>query len=365
MIPVARPILGVEEKNAVQEVLASGMLASGSRVKEFEEKFAQKFGATQAIATSSGTTSLQALMFGLGLGPGDRVLTTPFTFIATTNSILGTGARPVFADIDPRSFNLDPEQAEEILARDSSIKAILVVHLFGLPCLMADFEYLAQKYGVDLIEDAAQAHGAAFAERYVGNFGRAGMFSFYPTKNMTTGEGGMVVTSDDVLAKKIRLYINHGASERYNHRQMGYNYRMTEMAGAMGLVQLKRLDKFVATRRTHAQFYDQKLGMIPEVEIPYIPPQCYHSYNLYTLRCQRRDELQNHLKEEGIGTGIHYPRGLHQQPYYKELGFGDYSLPKAEQAGQEVLSIPVHPGLNNEELQKISRAIISFYEARR
>ncbi len=363
MIPVARPILGIEEKNAVQEVLASGMLAAGDRVKKFEENFAGRIGASEAIATSSGTTALQALMFGLGLGPGDRVLTTPFTFIATSNSILNTGARPVFADIEPRTFNLDPEQSEEILARDSSIKAILLVHLYGLPCNMADFEYLAQKYEVDLLEDAAQAHGSRFADRPVGALGRAGIFSFYPTKNMTTGEGGMVVTSDEVLAKKIRLYINHGAPERYNHKQMGFNYRMTEMGGAMGLVQLERLEKFVAIRRTHAEFFDQQLGMIPEVETPYIPPQCYHSYNQYTLRCQRRDELQKHLREEGVGTGIHYPRGLHQQPYYQELGLGDYSLLITEQASQEVLSIPVHPGLNNEELQKISRAIGSFYEA--
>ncbi len=365
MIPVARPIIGEKEKNAVQEVMASGMLAAGARVKEFEERFAEKVGTTQAIATSSGTTALQALMFGLGLGPGDRVLTTPFTFIATTNTILNTGARPVFADIEPRTFNLDPDQAEVILARDSSIKAILVVHLYGLPCQMADFEQLTEKYGVDLIEDAAQAHGAAFAEKPVGSFGRAGMFSFYPTKNMTTGEGGMVVTSDDVLARKIRLFINHGASERYNHKQLGFNFRMTEMAGAMGLCQLERLDEFVAIRRSNAEFYDQRLAPIPEVETPHIPPQCFHSYNLYTLRCQKRDQLQSYLREKEIGTGTHYPRALHQQPYYQEMGFGDYSLPYAEKAGEEVLSIPIHPGLAPGDLEKIRDSINSFYEARR
>jgi len=365
VIPVARPLIGAEENNAIREVLESGMLAAGERVKKFEEKFAQRVRATEAIATSSGTTALQALLFSLELGSGDRVLTTPFTFIATTNSILGTGARPVFSDIEHRTFNLDPEKAEEILARDSSIKAILLVHLYGLPCNMADFEYLAKKYEVDLLEDAAQAHDARFAEKPVGALGRAGIFSFYPTKNMTTGEGGMVVTSDEVLAKKIRLFINHGASERYYHKQIGFNYRMTEMAGAMGLIQLNRLTEFLASRKANAEFFADKLGMVPEVEIPHVPPQHSHAYNLYTLRCQRRDELQEYLKDRDIGTGIHYPRGLHQQPYYREIGLGEYSLPVTEKASEEVLSIPVHPGLTEEDLEKIAENIQKFYETRR
>ena len=233
MIAIAKPFLGEEEKQAVGSVIDSGMIACGAVVEEFERRFAAYTGAAHGIATTSGTTALEVALRALGIGPGDKVLTTPFSFIASTNSIVYTGATPVFADIDPRTFNISVDQIEKKLAEQPDIKALLIVHLFGQACDMDPLLDVVKKHGLLLVEDCAQAHGAMYKGRRVGTFGDAAAFSFYPTKNMTTGEGGMMLTPHQEVAEKARLLINHGMKVRYHHDIVGYNYRMTNMAASI------------------------------------------------------------------------------------------------------------------------------------
>ena len=267
MIHLAKPFFGSEEKQAVMDVLDSGMIASGAAVEEFQAKFAKYCGAPFGVAASSGTTALEVMLRAAGIGKGDRVLTTPFSFIASTNCILHAGAEPVFADIDPVSFNLSPEAAEEKLKADPGVKAILLVHLFGHPCDMDAFAALAEKYGVTLFEDCAQAHGAAHKGKKAGSFGAAAAFSFYPTKNMTTSEGGIVVTDSEEIAGRARLLVNHGMKTRYYHDEIGYNYRMTNIAAAIGLCQLEKLEGFNEKRRGVAAFYGSRINN-PIVSLP-------------------------------------------------------------------------------------------------
>ena len=257
MIPVVRPITGDEEKQAVLAVLDSGMLAQGPRVEAFEDAFAEYCGVRFAVATSSGTTALHLALLAHGIGPGDEVITTPFSFVATANVIRFVGADPVFADIEPNTFNLDPEQVEHKIT--SRTKAIMPVHLYGHPADMARFSDICRRYNLELIEDACQAHGAEFEERKTGSFG-TGCFSFYPTKNMTSAEGGMVTTDDLELADRMRVLRNHGMRERYSHEVLGYNFRMTDLHAAVGLAQLGKLERFNAARISNAGFLTKRLG---------------------------------------------------------------------------------------------------------
>ena len=347
MIPISKPLIGEEEKEAVIAVLESGQLAQGPRVRQFEEAFATACGVKHAIATSSGTTALLATLLAHHLRPGDEVITTPFTFIASANSILFSGARPVFVDIDEKSYNIDPRLIEEKLTPRT--RAIMPVHLYGNPCDMEAIMEIADRHGLAVIEDACQAHAAAIRGKRVGSFG-AGCFSFYPSKNMTTAEGGMVTTDDDEIAEQVRLIRNHGQSELYHHRSPGYNFRMTELQAALGLVQLEKLPAWTQKRIDNASYLSQQLSNVvtPQVKEGYV-----HVFHQYTIRVgSDRDEALDRLARAGIGARVYYPLPVHQQPMYRQLGFQD-SLPVAERMSQEVLSLPVHPSLTQDELDTI------------
>jgi dTDP-4-amino-4,6-dideoxygalactose transaminase len=340
-----------EEREAVWEVLNSRWLAQGPRVAAFEKAFAEFCGAPYAIATSSGTTALQAAVLAVGIGPGDEVITSPFTFIASANAVLFAGARPVFVDIDERTYNVAPGLIEAAITPRT--KAILPVHLFGHPCDIEAIMEIAARHGLAVIEDACQAHGATVKGRKVGTFG-VGCFSFYPTKNITTAEGGIITTDDAELADRARLLRNHGQRERYYHETIGYNFRMTEIQAAIGSVQMHKLEQFTEVRRANAAYLTLQLE---GVGTPYEAPDCRHVYHQYVVRVtQGRDDLAEHLRQQGIATGIYYPLPVHKQVAYQRLGYTDH-LPVAEKASQEVLSLPVHPALTREDLDRIVEGV--------
>lgn len=352
MIPIARPLIGAEEKQAVLDVLDSGMLAQGRQVQAFEEAFAEMCRVGHAVATSSGTTALHIALLAHGIGPGDEVITTPFTFIASANAVLYTGARPVFVDIDPRTFNIDPVHIEAAITERT--RAILPVHLYGLPADMNPILDIADRHGLVVLEDACQAHGALYRGKTVGSFG-TGCFSFYPTKNMTSAEGGMITTNNAELAEKCRVIRQHGMRRRYYHDEMGYNFRMTDVHAAIGLAQLAKLERFNDARRANAAYLS---GQLSGVAVPYVPDECVPVFHQYTIRvaADRRDEIVEGLKARGIGSMIYYPVPVHQQRPYEDLGYHQ-SLAQAECAAQEVLSLPVHPGLDTRDLEAIVSAV--------
>ena len=352
MIHIAKPLIGEEEKQAVLEVLDSGMLAQGPRVRAFEEAFADYCGVKCAVATTSGTTALHVALLAHGIGPEDEVITTPFTFIASANSIVYVGARPVFVDIDPVTFNIRPDLLEAAITRRT--KAIMPVHLFGLPADMNPIMEVAERYGLAVIEDACQAHGAEYGGRRVGSFG-TGCFSFYPTKNMTTAEGGMITTNDEGIAERCRVIRQHGMRRRYYHDELGFNFRMTDVHAAIGLAQMGKLERFNEARIANAQYLN---GHLQSVGIPVVPEGRRHVFHQYTVRVPdgRRDALLDELKERGIGTGVYYPVPVHRQQFYKDMGY-DLTLPEAERAAQEVLSLPIHPGLSSTDLETIANAV--------
>jgi perosamine synthetase len=357
-IPIARPMIGEEERQRILEVLASGILVADRMVREFEEAFADYLGLPHAVATSSGTAALQVALEALGIGNGDRVVTTPFTFAATSHAILHAGARPVFADVDPRTFNLDPQSVEDVVRREGA-RALLVVHLYGLPCDMVAIEEIVRRYRLLLIEDCAQAHGASFRGRKAGSFGDAAIFSFYPTKNMTTGEGGMVVTPDAAVARRARSLVDPRADGEYVYDVIGYNFRMTDIAAAIGLPQLRRLDRQNEIRRRNASTLTSGLGALPWLQAPVELPGTFHVYTQYTVRARQRDALAAHLAREGIGHKIFYPMLIPHTPAYRRLGF-DGHFPTAETLAREVLSLPVHPALSDDDLRRIIEAVTAF-----
>lgn len=373
MIPIAHPILGSEEKEAVLRVLTSGQLAQGEYVAAFERRFAEVCHVREAVAVSSGTAALHLSLLAHGIGSGDEVITTAFSFAATANAILLVGATPVFVDIEPDSYTLDPAQVEAALS--SRTKAIMPVHLYGHPCDMKRLVALANAYNLALIEDACQAHAARIDEQPVGSFG-TGCFSFYATKNITTGEGGMVTTNDPKIAESVRLLRSHGQTERYRHTMLGYNLRMTEMQAALGLVQLGKLEQFTEQRIANAAFLTERLGRC--IQTPITRPGCRHVFHQYTIQVSaNRDEWVVRLRERGIGTAIHYPAPIHQQPFYREHDnlfrcvsthetidrkqSADHAqLPVTEEAAKHVLSLPVHPGLSEQDLLTIVREVLTL-----
>ena len=359
MINIAKPLIGPEEKQAVMEVLDSGIIAQGPRVKAFEEAFAEMCGVNHAIATTSGTTALHVALLAHGIGEGDEVVTSPFTFIASANSILYTGARPVFVDIDPDTFNMNPDLIETVITPRT--RAIMPVHLFGLSCDMGPIMEIARKHGLKVIEDACQSHGASYQDRRVGSFG-CGAFSLYPTKNITSAEGGMITTDDAELAEKCRVIRQHGMRRRYYHDELGFNFRMTDVHAAIGLAQLKKLDGFNQARQANAAYLSQYLQ---GVQVPFVPQGSQHVYHQYTVRVAggRRDSLRTFLQEQGIGSEVYYPVPVHQQSFYvTELGY-EVNLPEAERAALEVLSLPVHPALSQADLEAIVTAVNTFMES--
>lgn len=356
MINMAKPQIGPDEKQAVMEVLDSGIIAQGPRTKAFEDAFAAMCGTKYAIAASSGTTALHIAMLAHKIGAGDEVITSAFTFIASANSVLYVGARPVFVDIDPRTFNLDVSKIEAAITPRT--KAILPVHLFGLACDMDAIQAIAKKHNLAIIEDACQSHGAAYKGKKLGSFG-TGTFSLYPTKNITSGEGGMITTDDDEINEHSRVIRNHGMRRRYYHDELGYNLRMTDIHAAIGLAQIAKLGTFNAKRRENAAFYDANLkGVIT----PFVPEWAEHVYHQYTVRVPggRRDDLRAFLQENEIGSEVYYPVPIHKQSFYvSSLGYKD-SLPETEKAAEEVLSLPVHPALSREDLEKVAGKINEF-----
>ncbi len=353
MIPMARPLIGPEEEDAVLSVLRSGMLAQGPQIEHFEVAFAALCGVPHAVAVSSGTTALYLALLAHGIGPSDEVITTPFTFIATANSVLMTGARPVFVDIDPVSFNINPALIEAAITPRT--KAIIPVHLYGQIAAMDAITEIAKRHGLVIIEDAAQAVGALFHDRPAGSFG-TGCFSLYATKNMTSGEGGMITTTNPAVADRLRLLRSHGSRVRYYHEFLGYNFRMTNLQAAIGLTQLGKLAAFNTRRLRNAAFFDQHINH-PAVTKPQVQPGMRHVFHQYTLRIRaNRDDAARQLAAAGVSTAIFYPLPIPRQPLYREIGYTD-KMPVADQMSDEVLALPVHPGLNDADLNQIVNAV--------
>jgi len=356
MINIARPQMGDEEKAAVMAVLESGQLAQGSVVAEFEDAFAHYCGAKHGIATSNGTTALHLAVLAHQIGQGDEVITAPFTFIASANSVLYAGARPVFVDIDPDSYNIDVDQIEAAITPRT--RAIMPIHLFGNPADMPRITAIADKYGLSIIEDAAQAHGAAIDGKRAGSWG-TGCFSFYPTKNITTGEGGMITTGDDCVADRAKLARSHGMRVRYFHESLGYNFRMTNIHAAIGMAQLPKLEGFNERRIANATYLSAHLPQ-DKVRVPQVRPGTRHVFHQYTVRVLPpldRDAVRSRLAELGVGTEVYYPVPVHRQQLYLDLGYGEQSFPESELAAAQVLSLPVHPGLSQQNLDTIIEAV--------
>jgi perosamine synthetase len=356
LIPLSRPWIGPEEKAAVIEVLDSGMLAQGPRVAALEEAFATLTGARHAIATSSGTTGLHLALLAHGIGPGDEVITSPFTFIASVNSILFTGAKPVFADIDEATFNIDPERLEAAITPRT--KAVMPVHIYGQPCDMDEICAIAERRGLIVLEDAAQAVGATYRGRHVGTFGTA-VFSLYATKNVMTGEGGMITTDSDEVADRAKLLRNHGMRNRYEYEMLGYNFRLTDVLAAIGLAQLGRLDEVTRRRRSNAAYLNDHLR---GVETPVVKEGRDHVWHQYTVRLPQdldRSDVAHRLSIAGIGTGVFYPLGAHRFPHIR-AEIGDVDLPVTDRVAESVLSLPVHPLLDQSDLERIATAVNSL-----
>jgi perosamine synthetase len=358
MIALAKPMLGIEEKTLVNEVLSSGMLAHGEYVGMFERDFALFQGSKHSIATSSGTTALHVALLSLGIKPGDKVITTPFSFIATSNAILYAQAVPVFCDINLQDYNMSPQELQDTIKKHPDAKAILVVHLYGYPAPVPEIMAIANEYKLPVIEDCAQAHGASINGKKVGTFGHCGIFSFYPTKNMTCGEGGMVVTWNKELADKARSFINHGQIAKYRHDLLGYNYRMTNIHAAIGIEQLRKLTGFNERRKAIAERYLREITN-PAFTKPVCLPGFEHVYHQFTLGVNNRRDFIEFLEKQGIGYGIHYPTAIPDQPLYQQgeiLG----SFTNARIAAERVISIPVHPGLTEQEVDYIVSSLQKY-----
>ncbi|MFB6075085.1 MAG: DegT/DnrJ/EryC1/StrS family aminotransferase [Haloarculaceae archaeon] len=354
-IPLAKPLVSDEAKVRVNEVIESGQLASGDVVREFEREFADYCGTDHAVATANGTAALHAALEAIGVDGDSTVLTTPLSFVATANAVRLAGGEVVFADVDPQTGNLDPEAVEETLRETDGVDAIVPVHLYGLPAEMGPLRDIADEHDAVLIEDAAQAHGAEYEGAPVGSLGDLACFSFYPTKNMTTGEGGMVTTDSDELARRLRAFVNHGRDPEDGsiYRTVGHNFRLSNVAAAVGRSQLERLPAFVESRREHAALLTDLLADA-NVHTPPDPPHVRHAFHQYTIQVEERDRLRESLREFGIQTGVYYPRPIHEQPAYADT---EVSAPVAERLSQVVLSLPVHPALSESDVRAVATAV--------
>ncbi|WP_144796031.1 DegT/DnrJ/EryC1/StrS aminotransferase family protein [Microbacterium paludicola] len=353
-IPPAKPIIGAEEREAVDRVLLSGMIAQGAEVASFEQEFSEHFvPGRPSVAVNSGTAGLHLGLLAAGVGPGDEVIVPSFTFAATANSVALTGATPVFADIEPRTFCLDPDAVAAAIT--SKTKGVMPVHLYGHPAPMKELVALAQERGIDVYEDAAQAHGASLDGHPVGSFGAFAMFSLYPTKNMTSGEGGMIVGADEEIARRARLLRNQGMERQYENEIVGFNARMTDIHAAIGRVQLTKVDAWTRTRQMNADFLDKNLR---GVVTPPVAQGANHVYHQYTVRVpEDRDGFVAALKDEhNVGAGVYYPIPNHRLPSLRRYAPG-LELPVTEQAAAEVVSLPVHPSLSQGDLDRIVHAV--------
>jgi len=357
-----KPFVNDEVKDAVIYVLENERFVLGESVFKFEEELAKYFGAEYAITTSSGTHALEFALKAIGLKGGHKVITTPFSFIATANSIFHAGGEPVFADIRDDTFNIDPDEVKGRIG--SNVKAILPVHLYGYPADMDEIIELAEKNGLKVIEDACQAHGATYHGRKVGTLGDVGCFSFYPSKNMTVcGDGGAIITNNENIAKDVIKLRDCGRISKYEHDTIGYTARLNTINAAIGRVQLKYLDQWNETRRKIAKTYNGLLSDIQEITLPPSETSTIKPvYHLYVIRTRYRNQLKKWLEENGIECGVHYPIPIHLQPIYRKIyGYSGREYPKSEKASEECLSIPMHPFLKDEEIKYISEKIHEFF----
>jgi len=361
MIPVNMPLISSEEVKAVTKVLKSGTLTgrfgSGPMAKQFESNFAKFAQAKHAVAVSSGTAALHMSLWAAGVKAGDEVIIPSFTFIATAEAVALLGAKPVFVDIKPNTYNINPDKIEPAIT--SKTKAIMPVDLYGLPADMTKINEIAHKHRLTLVEDAAQAHGASYHGKPPGYFADMACWSFYASKNMTTGEGGMITTNNDEYAEKLRLIRSHGEEEEYKASMLGHNYRMPEIEAAIGITQLKKLPMFAEKRRKNAEVLTEKLRDVEPLVLPTETRGCRSSWYLYTVRirsggAEDRDRIVEDLRKRGVGATVYYHTPIHQMPPYRQ--FGNYSLSNTERVAQKVFSLPVHPSVTAENIQRIAAA---------
>lgn len=362
IIPLSRPTVTEAQLQAALDVLKSGNYILGENVKRFEEEFAKFCGTRYAVAVSSGTSALHLALLALGIGPGDEVITTPFTFIATANAIVMTGATPVFVDIEPETLTIDPSKIDAAITPKT--KAIIPVHLYGHPADIKEISKIAKKRSLKVIEDACQAHAAEAEGKKIGALGDIGCFSFYPSKNMTVcGDGGMITTDDATLAEKMRRLRDVGRKDKYTHDMFGYNYRLSEVSAAIGLEQLKDLPEWTEKRRALARAYAMHLKEVDGIGLPKEKAGARHVYHMFVIRSAKRDELAEFLKGRGIQTGIHYPTPVHLQPAYSHLKIKPGTFQVSEQASKEVISLPLFPSMTEEQVKTVCDAIAEFHKS--
>jgi len=347
-----------EIDDAIQRVVESTQFILGQEVKAFESEIASYCGTKYAIGVASGTDALKLAIRACGIKSGHEVITTPFTFIATAEAITQCGAVPVFVDIDPKTYNIDPSKIEPKITKKT--KAILPVHLYGQPADMAPILNLSKKYDLQIIEDCAQALGAKYKGKKVGSFGDAGCLSFFPSKVLGAyGDAGAVVTNNPEIAEKIAVLRSHGSKDKYYHLMSGFNSRLDELQAAILRVKLRHLDSWIELRRQKAAVYTKLLNQIAGIQTPYTAPYSYHIFNYYTIRLEKiiRDELREHLSEKGIATAVYYPLSLHMQEIYSSLGYKLGDFPESEKAQKEVLSLPIYPEINDKQIYEIAMTL--------
>ena len=344
-----------------QRVLRKSSFILGPEVQAFERSFASYVGSTECIAVNNGTVALQLVLLGLGIGPGQEVITVPNTFIATAEAISAVGARPVFVDVDPASYNMDPAQVEAAITPRTA--ALLPVHLYGQSADLDALQEIARRHNIHLVEDACQAHGAMYKQKRAGSVGIAGCFSFYPGKNLgCLGEGGAIVTNDAELAQRMRMLRDHGSIRKYEHRVPGYNFRLEGLQGGFLSVKLRHLDAWNERRRAAAKRYNELLsdsGVTLPAEMPY----GQHVYHLYVIQADDREGLRQQLAAAGVESGLHYPVALHLQEAYADLGYSKGSFPVSELLTERILSLPMHPGISDEQIQHVASVVLEHCNA--
>lgn len=361
MINISKPFIGEEEKKAILSVLDSGMIAQGPRVQELEQKFAGYCGTKHSVAFNSGTAALHTGLHVMGIGKGDEVITTPFSFIATANIILMQQAKPIFADIDEQTFNIDPASVQEKIT--AKTKAIITVDIYGQLCDYDNILKISRDKGILILEDSCQSVGAQYNGKMSGSFGDIGAFSFYATKNITCGEGGAIVTDNKSFAEKSKLFRQHGMSliGAYDYDEIGYNYRMTDISAAFLLEQFKKIDRITEKRMKNAEYLSEQLSKIAGIEVPFVRKGNKHVFHQYTIKVKgfkmSRDKLAERLKSKGVGCNVYYPKPLHLCENFRKLGYKEGDFPVAEKISQQVLSLPVHPSLTQQELDFIIKTI--------
>jgi dTDP-4-amino-4,6-dideoxygalactose transaminase len=349
-----------EIDTAIHKILDSSQYILGKAVSDFEEEFAKSHGCKHCVGVGSGTDALHLALWIEGIGPGDEVITVPFTFIATVESISLVGAKPVLVDIDPKTYTLDPAKLEKAITPKT--KAVISVHLYGQAGEMDAISAICKKHNVMLIEDAAQAHLAKFKSQSIGQFGVSTCFSFYPGKNLGAyGEAGAVITNDSDRAQKLRQLRDHGQSRKYQHETWGHNYRMDGFQGAVLGVKLKHLPSWTERRREVAAYYKKNLIGVGDIRLPFERPDSYHVYHQFVICTPKRNELQEYLHSQGIATGLHYPIALHMQAAYQHLGYKEGDFPESEKAARECLSFPIYPEMTKEQLDYIIQHVKGFF----